>query len=142
MDGLEPELAAKLPTLLRIRNALYSQDFRTFMERVRPFALRNSARLLSRCSQKLSAFLWGGCLDLRWRCANHFFRCPLPFQRPTVSWACCWHNADAPKTAQFAWSGLPAAPLISGHVSRSGAGSVLQWSRFCLALDKTARQDF
>lgn len=35
IDGLEPELAAKLPTLLRVRNALYSQRFRTAVEQVR-----------------------------------------------------------------------------------------------------------
>jgi hypothetical protein len=35
MDGLQPELAAKLPTLLDIRNALYSQRFRTLVEQVR-----------------------------------------------------------------------------------------------------------
>eukprot|EP00892_Ulva_mutabilis_P005320 jgi/Ulvmu1/315/UM001_0319.1 len=34
MDGLEPELAAKLPTLLEVRNAVYSQEFRTFVEQV------------------------------------------------------------------------------------------------------------
>ena len=35
MDGLQPELAAKLPTLLRIRNALYSQTIRSTVEQVR-----------------------------------------------------------------------------------------------------------
>ena len=34
MDGLQPELAAKLPTLLHIRNALYSQRFRSLVEHV------------------------------------------------------------------------------------------------------------
>lgn len=34
MDGLEPELASKLPTLLEVRNAVYSQEFRTFVEQV------------------------------------------------------------------------------------------------------------
>lgn len=35
MDGLEPELAAKLPTLLQVRNAIYGQAFRSFVEQVR-----------------------------------------------------------------------------------------------------------
>jgi hypothetical protein len=38
MDGLQPELAAQLPTLLHVRNALYSQRFRTFIEEVRTVA--------------------------------------------------------------------------------------------------------
>ena len=43
MDGLQPELAAKLPTLLKIRNALYSQRFRTFIEQVRALATMQDA---------------------------------------------------------------------------------------------------
>ena len=35
MDGLQPELAAQLPTLRRIRDALYSPRFRAFVEQVR-----------------------------------------------------------------------------------------------------------
>lgn len=39
MDGLEPELAAKLPTLLAIRNAIYSKQFRNFVEQVCSYCL-------------------------------------------------------------------------------------------------------
>jgi prolyl 3-hydroxylase /prolyl 3,4-dihydroxylase len=34
MDGLEEECAGKLPTLLQVRNAIYSQAFRHFIEEV------------------------------------------------------------------------------------------------------------
>lgn len=34
IDGLESELASKLPTLLQVRNAIYSSKFRNFIEQV------------------------------------------------------------------------------------------------------------
>ena len=47
IDGLEPELAAKLPTLLEVRNAVYSQEFRSFVEDVRKLIFRFFLRLVA-----------------------------------------------------------------------------------------------